>query len=128
MDDRLPGHFPEEALVITYITGAETDCLAWAPVSGRQPWRPLETAACDLDEISYNWLMVSRDQADREEQLADVQEGTEQRMHSAADVLPDGESVHERAEQLSARAQEHRDRAEQLRKSAPSNDDAVDRP
>jgi hypothetical protein len=32
--------------------------------------------------------MVSRDQADREEQLADVQEGTEQRMHSAADVLP----------------------------------------
>jgi hypothetical protein len=88
----------------------------------------LETAVCDLDEISYNWLMVSRDQADREEQLADAQEGTEQRMHSAADVLPDSELVHERAEQLSARAQEHRDRAEQLRKSAPSNEDAAERP
>jgi hypothetical protein len=55
--------------------------------------------------------MVSPDQADREEQLADVQEGTEQRMHSAADVLPDSELVHERAEQLSARARQHRHRA-----------------
>jgi hypothetical protein len=67
--------------------------------------------------------MASPDQIDREEQLADIQEGTEQRMHSAADVLPDSESVHERANQLSARAQQHRHRAEQLRKSAPSNED-----
>jgi hypothetical protein len=29
-------------------------------------------------------------QADREEQLADIQEATEQRMHSVADVLPPG--------------------------------------
>jgi hypothetical protein len=35
--------------------------------------------------------MDSPDQADREELLADVQKGTEQRMHSAADVLPDSE-------------------------------------
>ena len=68
--------------------------------------------------------MISPDQADREEQLADVQEGTEQRMHSAADVLPDSESIHERADQLSARAQKHRHRAEELRKSVPSNEDA----
>lgn len=67
--------------------------------------------------------MDSPDQADREELLADVQEGTEQRMHSAADVLPDSELVHERAHQLSARAQQHRDRAEELRKSVPSNED-----
>jgi hypothetical protein len=45
----------------------------------------------DLGEISYNGLMDSPDQADREELLADVQKGTEQRMHSAADVLPDSE-------------------------------------
>jgi hypothetical protein len=84
------------------------------------------TAACDLAEISYNGLMVSPEQTDREEQLADVQESTEQRMHSTADVLPHSESVHERADQLSARAQQHRDRAEQLRKSGPSsNEDAV---
>ena len=71
--------------------------------------------------------MVSPDQADREEQLADVQEGTEQRMHSAADVLPGSELVHERADQLSARAQQHRHRAEELRKSALSNEDASGR-
>jgi hypothetical protein len=61
--------------------------------------------------------MVSPDQADREEQLADVQ-GTEQRMHSAADLLPDSELVHERADQLSARAQQHRRRAQRLREAA----------
>jgi hypothetical protein len=38
--DRLPGHFNGEALAITYRTGAESDCVAWAPVLGRQPWRP----------------------------------------------------------------------------------------
>jgi hypothetical protein len=69
--------------------------------------------------------MVSPDQADREEQLADVQEGTEQRMHSAAEVLPDSELIHERADQLSARAQQHKHRAEQLRNSAASNEDAA---
>ena len=72
--------------------------------------------------------MASPDKADREEHLADVQEDTEQRMHSAADVLPEGEWVHERADRLSARAQQHRDRAEELRreerqKSAASNED-----
>jgi hypothetical protein len=59
-----------------------------APASGRQLELPVGTAACDLAETSYNGHMVSPDQADREEQLADVQEGTEQRMHSAANVLP----------------------------------------
>ena len=75
--------------------------------------------------------MVSPDKADRkerqagrEEQLADVQEATEQRMHSSANVLPGGESVHERADQLSTRARNHRHQAEQLRKSARTNEDA----
>jgi hypothetical protein len=68
--------------------------------------------------------MASPDQAGREQQLAGVQEGTEQRMHSVADVLPDSELVHERADKLSARAQEHRHRAEELRTSAPSNEEA----
>jgi hypothetical protein len=70
--------------------------------------------------------MASPDQADREEQLADIQESTEQRMHSAADLLPDSELVHERADQLSARAQQHRQRAEQLRDSAPSDEGAAE--
>jgi len=34
---------------------------------------------------------LSLDQADREEQLANLQEDTEQRMNSVVDALPDGE-------------------------------------
>jgi len=48
----------------------------------------------------------------RENKLAELQEDTEQRMHSVADALPNPEGVHERASQLSERAQEHRRRAQ----------------
>ena len=47
-----------------------------------------------------------------------MQEDTEQRMHSVADSLPDSEHVHERADQLSERAAQHRRNAQQQRDSS----------
>jgi uncharacterized protein YecA (UPF0149 family) len=59
--------------------------------------------------------------ADAEEMLADVQEGTEQRMHSVADLIPQkDEEIHERADRLSESAEEHRRQAE--RRGAEDNE------
>ena len=63
---------------------------------------------------------MSESQADREDLLADVQEATEQRMHSAADLLHDPERVHEKAERLSDKAQAHRQKAQDLRSDEAS--------
>jgi hypothetical protein len=49
------------------------------------------------------------------EKLADVEEATEQRMHSVADLLPQGEQIHERADRLSESAEKHRRRAQHSR-------------
>jgi len=55
---------------------------------------------------------VSSEERERlEENLADVEEATEQRMHSVADLIPGkSEEIHERADRLSERAEEHRRR------------------
>jgi hypothetical protein len=50
-----------------------------------------------------------------EKTLADVEKATEERMHSVAELLPDSEEVHERADRLSQRAEEHRRRVEHRR-------------
>jgi hypothetical protein len=58
----------------------------------------------------------SEKRADAEEKLAEVQEATEQRMHSVADLIPHkDEEIHERADRLSESAQEHRRQAERRR-------------
>jgi hypothetical protein len=60
---------------------------------------------------------VSSEERDRlEENLADVEEATEQRMHSVADLVPEkSEEIHERADRLSKSAEEHRRRVERRR-------------
>ena len=58
----------------------------------------------------------SEKRADAEETLADVQEATEQRMHSVPDLIPQkDEEIHERADRLSESAEEHRRQAERRR-------------
>ena len=47
--------------------------------------------------------------------MAGVEEATEERMHSVADLLPQNEEIHERANRLSERAEEHRRRIEHRR-------------
>jgi hypothetical protein len=47
---------------------------------------------------------VREARAGREEQLADLEHDTEDRMHSVADLLPNPEAVHERANDISERA------------------------
>jgi hypothetical protein len=59
--------------------------------------------------------MASTKGTEPEERLAEVQEETEQRMHSVADLLPNSEKIHERANDLSDRAEEHRRRVQQRR-------------
>jgi hypothetical protein len=69
------------------------------------PW-----AVCYMSDVS------SEKRADAKETLAEVQEATEQRMHSVADLIPQKEEeIHERADQLSESAQEHRREAERHR-------------
>jgi hypothetical protein len=54
--------------------------------------------------------------ANAKETLAEVQESTEQRMHSVADLIPQKEEeIHERADRLSDSAQEHYRRVERRR-------------
>jgi hypothetical protein len=66
------------------------------------PW-----AVCYMSDVS------SEKRAGAEETLADVQEATEQRMHSVADLIPQKEEqIHQRANRLSERAEEHRRQAE----------------
>jgi hypothetical protein len=51
-----------------------------------------------------------------EEKLAEVQEATEQRMHSVADLVPEkSEEIHQRADRLSESAEEHRRRVQRRR-------------
>jgi hypothetical protein len=60
---------------------------------------------------------VSSEERERlEEKLANVEEATEQRMHSVADLIPQGsEEIHERADLLSECADEHRRRVQRRR-------------
>jgi hypothetical protein len=75
--------------------------------------------------VCYMSDVPSEKRADLEKTLADVQEATEQRMHSVADLIPQKEEeIHERAERLSESAQEHRREAEH-RRVDDSDGDAV---
>ena len=67
---------------------------------------------------------MSREQRARlEGELAHVEEATEQRMHSVADLIPGkSEEIHERADRLSESAEEHRRRVKQ----GPDADDEPD--
>jgi hypothetical protein len=60
--------------------------------------------------------MTSEQRARAHERLAEVEEETEQRMHSVAESLPDTDRVHERADALSDRARGHAQRARALRR------------
>jgi hypothetical protein len=51
--------------------------------------------------------------------VADLEEATEQRMHSVGDLVPRSEDIHERA-RVSESAEEHRRRVE--RRRADDND------
>jgi hypothetical protein len=55
------------------------------------------------------------ERAELETKVAEAEEATEQRMHSVADLLPGGKKIHERADRLSERAEEHRRRLERRR-------------
>ena len=59
--------------------------------------------------------MTSEQRAQAHERLAEVEEETEQRMHSVAECLPDTDRMHERANALSDRARRHLRRARALR-------------
>ena len=60
-------------------------------------------AACYTSEVPPD------EPADLEKKLADIEESTEQRTHSVADLIPEkSEEIHERADRLSERAEEHR--------------------
>jgi hypothetical protein len=69
----------------------------------------------DRVEVLYTSDVSSDERAELEEQVADLEEATEQRMHSVAELLPQSEKMHERADRLSDRAQEHRRRVERRR-------------
>jgi hypothetical protein len=64
----------------------------------------------------------SDERAELEEKVADLEEATEQRMHSVAELFPQSEKMHERADRLSDRAEEHRRRVE--RRRAADNEEA----
>jgi hypothetical protein len=66
----------------------------------------------------------SKERAELEEKVADVEEATEERMHSVAELIPQSEEVHERADRLSERAQEHR-RAVERRRADDKQSDAL---
>ena len=59
----------------------------------------------------------AEDRAVRHDRLADVMELTEARMHSTAEVLPEPNRSrrHSRADEISDRAQCHKERAEEIR-------------
>jgi hypothetical protein len=73
-------------------------------VGGRQP----RSVAKQFRSLLYTGV-PSDERADLEEKLADLEEATEQRMHSVADLVPQSsERIHERADRLSDRAEERR--------------------
>jgi hypothetical protein len=57
----------------------------------------------------------SDERAELEKKAAEAEEATEQCMHSVAGLLPGGKKIHERADRLSERAEEHRRRLERRR-------------
>jgi hypothetical protein len=59
--------------------------------------------------------VTSEEREHLEEKVADLEEATEQRMHSVADLVPDRDEMHARADRLSERAEEHRRRVERRR-------------
>ena len=67
---------------------------------------------------------VSSEERERlEENLADVEEATEQRMHSVADRVPKkSKEIHECADQLSESAEGHRQRVQRRRADADEPD------
>jgi hypothetical protein len=73
------------------------------------PW-PAICAVCYMSGVS------SEERERLEENLADVEEATEHRMHSVADLIPEkGQEIHERADRLSKSAEEHRRRVQRRR-------------
>src|SRR5215208_8145031 len=93
--------------------------------------------ACDLDRrvprhapcwarnsaICYMSGVSSEERERLEENLADVEEATEQRMHSVADLVPPrSEEIHERADLLSESAEGHRQRVQRRRADADERD------
>ncbi|MGG7381354.1 hypothetical protein ACQ7B2_22280, partial [Escherichia coli] len=62
--------------------------------------------------------------ADLEKKLANIEESTEQRMHSVADLIPEkSEEIHERADRLSERAEEHRRLADDNKEDGSTAED-----
>jgi len=59
--------------------------------------------------------MDRKQRADLHERVADIEEDTEARVHSVADIAPKAERLHERADRISARAREHRRRADDVK-------------
>src|SRR3712207_9589756 len=57
-------------------------------------------------------------QAKAEERLAEAEHGVQERMKAVADKLPDPDATRERAEELSAQGDRHRERARRLRRGA----------
>jgi chromosome segregation ATPase len=88
-------------------------CQKGATLSGR-----VVSAVCYTSRVS------SKEREELEEKVAEAEEATEQRMHSVAELLPQSEKVHERADRLSERAEEHRRRVER-RRADDSERDAV---
>jgi hypothetical protein len=78
-------------------------------VEGRHPPWASNFAICYISEVS------SEKRPHLEKTLADVEEATEQRMHSVGDLVPGSEQIHERADRLSESAQEHYRRAQRGR-------------
>jgi hypothetical protein len=65
----------------------------------------------------------SKERRDREEKIAEAEEATEERMHSVAELLPQSEEVHQRADRLSERAAERRRRIERRRPDGGNEQD-----
>jgi len=69
-----------------------------------------------ISALCYTSEVSSEERERLEENLADVEEATEQRMHSVADLIPQkSEEIHERADKLSENAEEHRRRVQRRR-------------
>lgn len=56
--------------------------------------------------------------------MADVEEATEQRKHSVADLIPQSEQIHDSADRLSGIAEKHRRRVQRRRDDDDERDDS----